>query len=178
MSNVKCQMSNVAAVFGLWTLTFGCGYHVSGHADLMPKNIKTVAVTAFGNATPRYKLADKLSADIAREFISRTRYRVVADPSRADAVLSGAVVNFVVFPTVFDPVSQRAAAVQAAVVLQISLTDRQTGKLLFNRPGMEVRERYESSVDPKTYFDESGAAMERLSRDVARAVVSAVLENF
>ena len=43
---------------------------------------------------------------------------------------------------------------------------------------MEIRERYQIGVDPTTYFDESGPAMDRLARDVARSVVSAVLENF
>ena len=64
------------------------------------------------------------------------------------------------------------------VILQLSLTDRSNGAVLFNRPAMEVRERYEIATDPKAYFEESEAAMLRLSRDVARTVVSAVLENF
>jgi hypothetical protein len=156
----------------------GCGYHVSGRASLLPKNIKTIAVPAFANLTTRYTLADRLTRDITREFIERTRYAVVPDANNADAVLSGAVVNFVSYPTIYDPVSSRAAAVQALVILQVTLTDRKTGAVLFHRPGMEARERYEISVDPKTYFDESGPAMDRLSRDVARSVVSAILENF
>jgi hypothetical protein len=155
----------------------GCGYHVAGHADLLPKNIKTIAVPAFGNVTIRYKLADRLAAEITREFIERTRYGVVADPAKADAVLSGAVVNAVSFPTTFDPVTSRASGVQVIVNLQILLVEK-SGKVLFNRPGMEIRERYEISVDPKAYLDESGPAAERVARDVARSVVSAVLENF
>jgi hypothetical protein len=43
---------------------------------------------------------------------------------------------------------------------------------------MEVRERYEISVDPRAYFDESDTAAERLSRDVARSIVSAILSGF
>ena len=43
---------------------------------------------------------------------------------------------------------------------------------------MEVKERYEISIDPKAYFDESAPALQRLSRDVSRSVVSAVLEKF
>ncbi|HWB87112.1 MAG TPA: LptE family protein [Bryobacteraceae bacterium] len=156
----------------------GCGYHVAGHADVLPKNVKTIAIPAFTNVTPRYKLAQMLPADITREFLSRTRYGVVADPNQADAVLTGGVVNFVDYPTIFDPVSGRATGVQVVVTLQLTLTDRATGAVLFSRPGAEFRERYEISVDPTTYFDESGTAMQRLSQDVARSVVSAVLENF
>lgn len=155
-----------------------CGYHVGGKADLMPKTIKTIAVTSFGNVTTRYRLAERLPADIGREFITRTRYRIVADPREADAVLGGAVVNFNAFPGIFDPVSGRATGVQVVVSLQLTLTERATGAVLFSRPGVEFKERYEISVDPNAYFDESTAALERLSRDVARSVVSAILENF
>jgi hypothetical protein len=63
-------------------------------------------------------------------------------------------------------------------MLQVSLRNRATNTLLFNRPNMEFRQNYEISVDSKAYFDESDVAMERLSRDVARSVVSAILENF
>ena len=155
-----------------------CGYHVSGSADLIPKNIKTIAVPAFGNITTRYQLARLLPEDITREFISRTRYRVVADPAQADAVLTGSVINFVALPTTFDPSSGRGTGVQAMVTLQLTLTDRMTGKVLWSQPGAVYRERYEISVDPQKYFDESGTAMIRLSRDVARSAVSAVLEQF
>jgi hypothetical protein len=34
------------------------------------------------------------------------------------------------------------------------------------------------ALDPQQYFDESSTAMQRLSKDVARSVVSAILENF
>jgi hypothetical protein len=93
-------------------------------------------------------------------------------------VLVGSVLNFVYYPTILDPVTFRATGVQVVVTVQVVLTDRHTGKVLFSRPSMEVRERYEISTDPQTYFDESGTAIERLSRDVARSVVSAILENF
>jgi hypothetical protein len=155
-----------------------CGYHVGGHADLLPQSIKTIAVTPFGNVTTRYKLADRLTQAVVMEFIQRTRYKIVSDPNQADALLNGAVVNYMAYPTVFDPATGRATGVQTIVILQVTLTDRASGKVLFTRPGMEMRERYEISVDPREYFDESGMAMQRLSRDVARSVVSAILENF
>lgn len=164
--------------FALAAATAGCGYHVAGHAVAVPKDVKTIAIPAFGNATVRHKLARLLSADVTHEFISRTRYNIVADPEQADAVLVGALANFAAFPTIFDPGSQRATGAQVVVTLNISLTDRRTGKVLFSRPSFEVRERYEISTDPQAYFDESGTSVERLSRDVARSVVSAILESF
>ena len=156
----------------------GCGYHLAGRGELIPGNIKTIAIPAFVNGTPRYQLARTLPADITREFISRTRYKVVDDPNQADAVLRGTLVNFSNYPTIFDPVSGRATGVQVIVTVQIVLTERATGKTIFNRANLEWRDRYEISTDPQTYFDESGTAMIRVSKSVAQSVVSAILENF
>jgi hypothetical protein len=156
----------------------GCGYRVSGHSDLLPKSIKTIAIPAFGNVTQRYRLTELLPRALTREFISRTRYQVVAEPENADAVLTGAVVNYMFFPTVVDQQSGRAVGVQISVVLQINLVEKATGKVLFTRPNMEVRNRYEIAIDPRAYFEESDLALERVSRDVARTVVSSVLEAF
>jgi hypothetical protein len=154
----------------------GCGYHVSGHGDLMPKTVKTIAIKEFGNTTTRYKLARTLPTDIGHELISRTKYRIVADPNQADAVLTGVLTNYSAYPTI--SAGGRSTTVEAVVTLSVTLTNRATGAVIFTRQGAEFRERYEIAVDPKAYFDESGTAMERLSKDVARSVVSAILEAF
>jgi Lipopolysaccharide-assembly len=156
----------------------GCGYHTSARGDLMPKSVHTIAVPAFRNQTTRYQLARMLPEDLTREFIARTHYKIVSDPNVADAVLNGVLVTFAAYSTVTDPTTGRATAAQAIVTLRLTLTERATGKVLFTRPNFEVRDRYEVSIDPAQYFDESETAMQRLSRSVAQATVSAILENF
>ena len=163
-------------VFAL--ILVSCGYHVAGTASVLPKYVKTIAVPTFKNNTTRYKIAELVTSAVAREFISRTHYKIVAEPDNADAVLSGSVVNYFAYATTLDPQTNRAAGVQVIVYLALSLRDRSTNAVLFDRPHMEFRQTYEVSVDAATYFDESDVAMDRLSRDVARTVVSAVLENF
>jgi hypothetical protein len=155
-----------------------CGYHVAGHSDLLPKSLNSICIPAFSNATTRYKLSDRMPEAVAREFISRTKYHIVSDPNQADAVLRGSIMNYISYATVADPVSGRATAVDLRVYLQVSLVERTTGKVLFSRPSMEVRERYEISVDPRAYFDESDAALDRASKQVAAQLVTAILENF
>jgi hypothetical protein len=159
-------------------LPASCGYHVAGKADLLPKSIQTVCIPAFTNVTTRYKLTDRLPEAISREFIARTRYRIVPDSNRADAILKGTVLNYLSFPTVFDPRTGRASAVDVRVYMQVTLTERATGKVLFTRPYFEARERYEVSEFPGAYFDESDAALERVSKQVAQQLVTSILENF
>jgi outer membrane lipopolysaccharide assembly protein LptE/RlpB len=155
----------------------GCGYHVAGTANLLPTEIHTIAVTPWKNAGVQYKLSDYLTESVSREMITRTRYKIIADPAKADAVLSGAVANMFSSAVVADPVTGRSSGAQVIVLIQVRLTDK-NGKVLFDRPNVEFRERYEISVNPQQYFDESQAALLRLSKDVARTVVSAILESF
>lgn len=156
-----------------------CGYHVAGKADLVPKTVHTIAIPAFGNATVHYKLTDLLPQDISREFIARTHYQLVNDPTQADAVLNGTVISYFAFPTLIDQSTGRTSGLQVIVRMNLSLVERSTGKVIFTRPNYEAHERYELSVTNDTqYFDESGAAVARLSRDVSRDVVTSILDNF
>lgn len=157
--------------------TTGCGYRVASTANLLPKSIHTIAITPFGNGTTQYKLSTYLSSALSREFIARTGYTLVADPLTADATLSGGIANMFTSATVADPITGRGTGAQIIVVMQVRLVAKD-GKVLFNRPNLEFRDRYELSVDTRQYLDESQAALGRLSRDVARTVVSAILENF
>ena len=155
-----------------------CGYHVAGKADLVPKSVHSIAIPAFSNITTRYKLTDHLPEALSREFVSRTRYQIVNDPNQADAVLRGSIINYVAYPTIINQATGRASGLQVNVTLQITFTERATGKVIYSRPSFEAHQRYELSISANTYFEESDAALDRLARDVARDLVSSILENF
>lgn len=159
-------------------LAASCGYHTGGHADLVPKTVHTIAIPAFSNVTTRYKLTDQLPEAITREFIARTHYHIVSDPSTADAVLTGSVLTYTSFPTVFDPTTGRASAVEVHVTMRLNLVERATGKTLYTRPNFDMRERYQISIDPAAFFEESDAALARASEQTAQQVVSSILDNF
>jgi Lipopolysaccharide-assembly len=170
----RSLLASVAAVAGFTS----CGYHVGGKADLVPKSIQTIAVPAFSSYSTRYKLADMLSGQIAREFNERTRFRVVDDTATADAVLNGSINAVTAAPNVVDPSTGRSTSVLISVVLSLRLVERTTGRVLYVRPSYAAQQRYSIAGDPHQYFDESGPAFMRLSTDVARDVVSSILENF
>jgi outer membrane lipopolysaccharide assembly protein LptE/RlpB len=157
----------------------GCGYHLGGQADLVPKDVKIIAIPGFSNGTVQYQVASLLTADVVREFHSRTHYTIVSDPAKADAVLTGGVVRFDVLGGITtDPVTGRATSSQIILTLQFTLTDRHTGKVIYQRSGYEFRNRYEISTNLQTYFDEGSPAIKRVSQDAAKAVVTSILEAF
>jgi hypothetical protein len=159
-------------------LLASCGYHVGAQADLIPKTIQTIAIPAFTSASLRYRLLDVLPQEIGRELIAKTRFQLVADPSEADAVLRGNLNAAQVYPTIFDPTSGKPTSVQALVAISLTLSERATGRVLFARNNMAFRQNYSIAVDPHQFFDESGPAFDRISHDLARDVVSAMVEAF
>ncbi|HEX4811068.1 MAG TPA: LPS assembly lipoprotein LptE [Bryobacteraceae bacterium] len=156
----------------------GCGYHVGGAADMVPKGIQTVAVPAFRNGSTHYQLTDQLPEAISREFMARTRFHIDNDTSTADAVLKGSVNRIGAYPVISDPITAKATTMQLSVNLSVELVERTTGRVLYANKSLDFKTYYQIAIDPHQYFDESGPALDRLSREVAASVVSAVVENF
>jgi outer membrane lipopolysaccharide assembly protein LptE/RlpB len=160
------------------TVAVSCGYHVGGTADTIPKNVRTIAIPPFSTLTTRYTLTDELPRQIGREFSARTRFIIVNNPAEADAVLNGTINTAIASPTIYDPGSGKATSVAVLVNLTVKLLDQRTGKLLYTRANWAIREDYELAVDPHQFFNESGPALDRLGGDVARDLVSGIVENF
>ena len=62
------------------------------------------------------------------------------------------------------------------MVVSVALTGSD-GKVLYENKNYVFRQQYQATTDLQTFLDESPAAVERLSRDFARALVADVLEG-
>ena len=163
------------------TLLSGCGYHVAGHNDALPKTIHVIAVPALENKTTSYRIEQRLTAATIREFLQRTRYRIVSDPAGADAVLTGKITSLEATPLLIntaDPSNVRATTMLVTVVCDVTLTDSATQKVLYHDGNLLFRNQYEITSDVKSFFEEQDPALDRLARDFAQRVVAAVTENY
>ena len=155
----------------------GCGYHTAGHANLLPPDMRTLAVPAFVNQTQTYKIEQMLTAAVVQEFTTRTKYRITADPSSADATLRGTVLSTYTTPLTYDSKTGRASSVMVIVSMKVALTDRQ-GKVLYQNPSYTFREQYQVSQELSSFFEEDSPGFQRLSRSFARTLLSNLLEAF
>jgi hypothetical protein len=156
----------------------GCGYKTGGHAATLPANVQTIAIPAFINQSKTYRVEQVLTAGVVREFVSRTHYRIVNhDTGDADAILHGTVVSTQLTPVAYDSTTGRAASAIIVVNMQVSLVDRH-GKVMFENPSYSFHEQYQISRDLATFFEEQSPAVDRLSQDFARTLVSNILEAF
>jgi outer membrane lipopolysaccharide assembly protein LptE/RlpB len=162
----------------LTLLSTACGYHTAGHSITLPANVQTIAIPAFVNQTQTYKIEQKLTAAVVREMVTRTHYHVLNEPSdSADATLRGTVVSTSTSPLTYDSQTGRASSALVVLTARVTLTDRQ-GKVLYENPSYLFREEYQVSRELSSFFEEDSPALERLSREFARTLVSNVLEGF
>lgn len=155
-----------------------CGYHTAGHAITLPANVHTIAIPAFVNRTQTYKIEQRLTAAVVQEMVTRTHYRILNDPSdSADATLRGTVISTSTSPLTYDSQTGRASSALVVVTVRVTLTDRQ-GKVLYENPSYLFRDEYQVSRELSSFFEEDSPALERLSREFARTLVSNVLEGF
>lgn len=155
----------------------GCGYHTAGKANLLPSDLRTLAVPAFVNQTQTYKIEQLLTAAVVQELSTRTTYRIITQPDSADAVLHGTVLTTSTTPLTYDSKTGRAASVLVIVSMSVSLKDKK-GKVLYQNPSYVFREQYQVSQELSSFFEEDSPAFQRLSREFARTLVSNVLEAF
>ena len=98
-----------------------------GGADLLPRNIHTIAIPAFGNNTTRYQ-ADRAAAHrdhAASSSPARATgsFRTPTRPTPSCRERDGLQLE----SHVFDPATGRASTVQFSVLLDVTLRERATG---------------------------------------------------
>ena len=156
----------------------GCGYHVAGQATRIPPDVNTIAVPAFKNASNSFRIEQQVTAAVKRELLERTHYRIVTNPADADAVLSGTIKDVRARAISFDINTGLATSLQITVTTDVKLEDVHSHKLLFANSNYVFREEYQVSETASTLFEEDKPALERLSHDLARTLVTDILENF
>ena len=156
----------------------GCGYHAVGSATHLPADLRTLSVPVFATRTEAYHTETVMTNAVIREFAERTRFRVTpdADPE-ADAVLHGTILKEAVTPLTYNASTQESSSFLLTMVVSVKLNGRD-GKVLYENKNYVFRQQYQSTTDLPTFLQENPAALERLSRDFAHALVADVLEGF
>ncbi len=170
------QLSRIA-VIGLLVLLVSCGYHTAGASSHLPPDVKILAIPSFQNQTHTYHVETGLTSAVIREFNTRTSYRVVQAKDDADAVLQGTVVSAEVAPVAYDSVTGRASTGLVTIIVKVTLTARD-GRVLYSNPNYIFRDQYQISNELASFFEEQGPALDRISRDFSRTLVSNILEAF
>src|SRR5476649_2669625 len=164
-------------------VTSGCGYSLAGRGSFLPAYIHTIGIPTFANRTVVFNLETMLTQKVRAEFIGRGKYQILPDNTGVDALLTGEVTAVNIQPASFSP-NQLASRYAITMTARIELRDVRENKVLWENPSVLFRQEYDATggrtttVDPAAFFQQDTTALERMSTEFARTIVSAILEAF
>jgi hypothetical protein len=176
----------LGAVLAVACASSGCGYALAGRGSFLPTSIRVVAIPQLENRTTFLQVEQLLTEKVRNEFIGRGKYQVVTEPAGADAVLSGIITSINVQPVAFTN-SQLASRYLFTLTMSVKFTDAQTNEALWTNDALTFREEYDfgasittdSSANlGATFLDTERTSFDRISTDLARTIVTAILEAF
>ncbi len=161
-----------------------CGYTLAGRGSFLPAYIRTIGIPTFTNRTPIFNLETLLTQKVRAEFIGRGRYRVLPQAADVDGLLNGDVTAVTITPVGFNPAANNlATSYSVTMTARIEFRDQHENKVLWENPAVTFRQDYpatsgRSTNDPVAFFQQDANALERMSSEFARTIVSSILEAF
>ena len=162
-----------------------CGYALSGRGSFLPAYIRTLGIPMFGNTTPYQTVEQLFTQKVRLEFQSSRRYTVVPTDEGVDGVVRGSIQSISLAPASLNA-QQLASRVRFTVVVKVSFEDVREQKTLWENPSLSFSDEYDlpsqsqtgAAPDVAAFIGNDRVAMDRISTDFARSVVSAILEAF
>ena len=167
------------------SLSSCCGYALAGRGSFLPASIRTIGIPTFANRTSVFNLETTLTAKVRSEFIGRGKYDILPDATNVDALLIGEVTSVSITPASFSA-TQLASRYAITMIAKVELRDARANMVLWDNPSLIFRQEYDAAgivqnqtiVDPQSFFGQDAQALDRLSGEFARSIVSAILEAF
>ena len=176
------RLISIAVLTAAFAAQSGCGYSLAGRGSFLPAYIKRIGIPLFANGTTVFNLDQKVTDMVRSEFIGRGKWTVVPDQTGVDAVVTGTITGVTLTPVAFNT-SQQATRYALAMTGSVEFKDLQANKVLWTNPSMAYRQEFDvpassNTLDTSTYFGQDANALDRLSQEFSRSLVSAILEAF
>jgi outer membrane lipopolysaccharide assembly protein LptE/RlpB len=170
--------------FAIWSLLLGlavtvtaaCGYKVQSSVRSLPAGINSLGIPTFNNSTSQYRIEQRVTAAVLKEFSERTRVPVDSKKSGVDAVLLGDIRLINSSPVTYAADAYGSAFV-VTVQVAVKLVRTSDSSVLWENPGFLFTERYVLTNKVTNYFPEEGPALDRLSHDFAASLTSTILSR-
>ena len=182
MKNLRGRTFGLAPLMIAATLSSSCGYALAGRGSFLPAYIKIIGIPTFGNRTTVFNLETMLTDKVRAEFIGRGKYQILPESAGVDALLTGEVTGVNIAPASFTT-TQIASRYAITISAKVELRDLKENKVLWENSSIFLRQEYEATsgtgvTDPTAFFQNDVNALDRMSGEFARTIVSAILEAF
>jgi outer membrane lipopolysaccharide assembly protein LptE/RlpB len=156
-------------------LQIGCGYKLVGRGQGLPRGLKRVFIPIFVNKTGEPQIEREITRTIRQEFMSDGRIKMVSR-SRADAILTGEILSYVLTPLSFDT-KDNVTEYRLNMTIHITLRDIKKKKIIFQE---SINADKEYLVTESIASSEIGKqeALRKASKDFALELLDLITESF
>ena len=175
--------SGPAVVLAAALAASSCGYALAGRGSFLPQDIRVVSIPLLENKTTQPRVEQKITEKIRSEFINRGKYTIVYTTGGADAVLTGAITTINIQAVGLTD-QQVASRYLFTVTMRVQFTDSRNSQVLWSNEALTFSQEYDlgtrrsGQAEGSVLLEEEGPALERLSNDLGRSVVTSILEAF
>lgn len=142
--------------------------------QILPQNIRRLALRLVVNKTQQFGLEDKFTLRIRDEFLRDGRYPLVPEDS-ADGIVAVTITRYLNVPIQYDS-NLIPTAYKLRILVDLQFIDRATNTMVFEEPNMEGIQTYAASTMPGGLTEEQ--AREQVWDILAPDIVKRVIDGF
>ncbi len=154
-----------------------CGYRLAGSNQLLPSDVRVIAVPPFDNQTRRPEIEQRITEQLTATLIERGGYRVTGTEEGAQAVLKGQVTGYNISP-VSVGADGRANRYEVVITAAVELERIPQGEILFRSSHFVFKKQYDVEGEDLQFFDQEIIAITSIAKDFSESVVTSILEGF
>jgi hypothetical protein len=161
----------------------GCGgYRFASDYNNLPEEVESISIPFFKNETFESNIEAAFTNALINEFIKNKQFEII--PNGADATLVGVVREFRLASIAYmydrdDPARQdRARQYRVFITLELTLTNNDTGAVIWRNPRLVHDEEYD--VTPDIAFTDANKddAIQRIALELAEQIYEEVVLGF
>ena len=169
-----------------WLVT-GCGYHLKTAGEPVGIKIQSLAIPLMTSTSSYIGFEPDFTKIIREEFISHAKVPLLSSES-AQTVLTGRIYDIKTEPLSYDYRQQTIKGHDTIygvtnkrrlkIRLDVKLTDRTDGKIVWRAKAMEEKAGFTVGADPLANRYNQQQALEKIARRLAKRIYLRTMERF
>jgi len=168
-------------------LCMGCGYHFSANGKSMGIRIESIAIPMIESTSSNTGFESDFTRIIREEFISHAKVPLLPS-EKAQSVLTGLISDIRTEALTYN-LRQRnfegdlitdevTSSRRLKIKLNMKLTDRITGKIIWHEEDMEEKAGFRVEEDPLATRYNQRQALQKIARQLAKKIYLKTMERF
>jgi len=166
---------------------WGCGYQLAADGKPQGIQIESIAIPLMTSTSSQEGFEAIFTKVIREEFISQAHVPLVPQ-DRAQAVLNGKITHIFTDPLAYDTQEQVVGGIPSVyrqtnrrrlrLTLDVKMTDRKSGKVIWYEPAMWEQAFFDVTTDPLQNQYNQDQALRQIARKLAFRIYLKTIERF